>query len=313
VKIEARSDLISLWVNPSFPAERIAMLIFRPSKWVLAVLLTATAIVVHSFVPAMGDGLRTLAQTVHAKQTRLLPSLPAPTCAAPKKIPAAPAYEPAPAKPPVEPMNSTALLNLPAPIPDGSIANAEPPAREEFQAPAVEYDEEPNKVVTAKMPVIIPMPAPAPPLGALPIIQPAVALESKTLTDGSVDQVAFEENSYKLAKCFRGHCPVGIARKELIRANNEISLDHGGIRYYFANNTARDEFQASPEKFVPAMGGDCIVTFARTGDRVTGNCVTIYEGRQYWFADAQARSDFKTDPKACLARVAWHKKFLGMQ
>jgi YHS domain-containing protein len=191
-----------------------------------------------------------------------------------------------------------------------AIAGSEEIPREEFPAPAFEADD--DEVVVETTPAVpmplIPMPAPAPAADLLPIIQPAVAVDSADTE--SVQQVNFQEPDFAVAECFRGHCPVGIEKHELIQANEEIHTEHAGIRYFFASEAAQEEFKLNPEKFAPVLGGDCIVTFARTGDRITGNFVANHEGQQYWFVDEQARTDFKTDPAACLARVEWHQKFL---
>ena len=326
-----------------FP-ERILMLISRLCKSSFITAPLALSIVVRSFLPTLADDSLTT--------PRVLPRLPAPTCAAPRMAPAAepttapavptvspiaPPYEPetpaAPSAPaatkaaaePAQPQQPVGLVNLPMPKPNKNLLDN---AKEEIPAPAVEFDDDTVPIVQAARPASQPAgsrgPAPMPfgmdiPIPAIGdaaypklIVRPAI-MRAATNDRSNVSQVGFDDHVVSVAKCFRGRCPVGMASQKLIQANDEVSIDHDGCRYFFADETAREEFKLSPEKFVPVLGGDCIVTFARTGDRVTGNCVANHQGQQFWFADAQARADFKSDPEACLARVAWHKNFLGMK
>lgn len=318
------------------------MLISRLCKSSFITAPLALSIVVRSFLPTLADDASTTPQ--------VLPRLPAATCAAPRMAPAAgsatapavptvspttPPYEPETPAAPTEPAATKAatepaqrqqlgaLVELPMPKPNKNLPDN---AKEEIPAPAVEFDDDTVSILHATrpatqpagshgptpMPFIMDIPAPAIGDAAYPklIVRPAI-MRAATNNRSKVSQVGFDDHEVSVAKCFRGRCPVGMASQKLIEANDEISIDHDGCRYFFADEAAREEFKLSPEKFVPALGGDCIVTFARTGDRVTGNCVAIHKGQQYWFADAQARTDFKSDPETCLARVAWQKNFLG--
>jgi YHS domain-containing protein len=68
--------------------------------------------------------------------------------------------------------------------------------------------------------------------------------------------------------------------------------------YLFATPRERDIFIASPERYLPVLGGDCVVTFAETEVRVPGRLEwgLIHRQRIYFFASEQMREQFKADP-----------------
>lgn len=278
------------------------MLISR-QNWVSIVMLTL-AITLYSFVPASSD------DAIRGNHVKL--PAPKPTCAAPRKMPSpAPAAPPYDSDAPAEPTaqrgskNSIVLISLPEP----NSVDGKPVilAHDKKLTPLTEG------ASLVALPELLDMPLPAPPAdesSQLPEIRPAF-VQDEPARKTNVSQVTFEVPEFLTVKCLRGKCPVGIQKRELHQADPAVSLDHDGYHYVFQNEAARTEFKASPEKFIPALGGDCVVAFARTGDRVTGNFVAVYEGKQYWFADEQARRDFKTDPQACLARVEWLHEFLS--
>ena len=68
--------------------------------------------------------------------------------------------------------------------------------------------------------------------------------------------------------------------------------------YWFASQRELDIFSAAPEKYAPALGGDCLVTFADTNERVTGkpHFGAVHRGRIYFFSSQVARDIFKQNP-----------------
>ena len=55
-----------------------------------------------------------------------------------------------------------------------------------------------------------------------------------------------------------GYCPVAyFAVNKPVRGKPEFASDYKGITYHFVSAEARDEFDANPEKYVPAYGGWC--------------------------------------------------------
>ena len=55
-----------------------------------------------------------------------------------------------------------------------------------------------------------------------------------------------------------GYCPVAyFAVDKAVRGVPEHASTHEGVSYWFVNAEAKDAFDASPEKFLPAYGGWC--------------------------------------------------------
>jgi YHS domain-containing protein len=71
-----------------------------------------------------------------------------------------------------------------------------------------------------------------------------------------------------------------------------------GREYRFASMRERDIFAATPERYAPALSGDCVATFAETGERVAGRLEfgLVHNGRLYFFATAERRAEFQADP-----------------
>lgn len=98
-----------------------------------------------------------------------------------------------------------------------------------------------------------------------------------------------------------GYCPVCILDlKKWVRGNPQHTVTYDGKAYYFPNAETRQTFLADPAKYVPALGGDGIVTYARTGQRVPGSIyhAAFHRGRLYLFADAPHKQMFVADPAA---------------
>jgi len=98
-----------------------------------------------------------------------------------------------------------------------------------------------------------------------------------------------------------GFCPVSILQmQKWIKGSPEFKTVYDGRTYLFSDRQHKDAFLADPVKFVPALGGDCVVTFARWGNRVPGNVYhsALRKGRLFLFADEQAKETFEADPLA---------------
>lgn len=67
-----------------------------------------------------------------------------------------------------------------------------------------------------------------------------------------------------------------------------------GHLYWFTDARQRAVFAASPEGYAPALGGDCIVTYAETGRRVSGDPQygLLHQRRLYFFAGQNERDRF---------------------
>ena len=96
-----------------------------------------------------------------------------------------------------------------------------------------------------------------------------------------------------------GYCPVCIVEgSKWMAGNPEITAVYDGRTYQFPEAAVRDKFQANPEKYVPALNGDCIVCYAKGGKRAPGTVdhAAAYQGRVYLFPGAAQKQEFLADP-----------------
>ena len=106
-----------------------------------------------------------------------------------------------------------------------------------------------------------------------------------------------------LVECLRGHCPVGMVQRRLETASEEFAMDYKGHRYEFASAEALEQFKQDPEHYVPMLHGFCVVTLAKTQEKVVGKFCTEFDGRQYWFVSKELRDEFKAEPEHFLIEV----------
>jgi YHS domain-containing protein len=73
---------------------------------------------------------------------------------------------------------------------------------------------------------------------------------------------------------------------------------YDGRTYRFANQQGKRMFQADPAKYVPALGGDCVVALVKNGKRVPGNIrhASFHDGRLFLFSNADAHKMFRAEP-----------------
>ncbi len=132
-------------------------------------------------------------------------------------------------------------------------------------------------------------------------------LFSETSTDVEVLPVAMEvslpETEAPLVECLRGNCPVAIAARRLDPASVEIWTNYNGHRFEFASEEAKEQFLLDPEHYAPVLNGHCVVSFAKTGEKVVGRYCREQDGRQYWFASKELREEFKADPNQYLEAI----------
>ncbi|MGB9689013.1 hypothetical protein [Thermogutta sp.] len=96
-----------------------------------------------------------------------------------------------------------------------------------------------------------------------------------------------------------GYCPVSLHTVyKWVKGDPSIRTVFDGHTYYFANEQGKQMFLAAPEKYVPALGGDCVVSLVKTGKRVPGNIryAVFHDGRLFLCANADAKSTFLADP-----------------
>lgn len=123
-----------------------------------------------------------------------------------------------------------------------------------------------------------------------------------------------------------GYCPVCLVEmKQWVKGNSRTSVEFDGQEYLFPAAEQAEMFQANPAKFTPVLSGDDVVHYAQTGERVAGSLQfgALYEGRNYFFASAENKEKFRTNPSAfedadlaisgecVVCRVAMNKRVAG--
>jgi len=111
--------------------------------------------------------------------------------------------------------------------------------------------------------------------------------------------VASEAKSAETPLALEGYCPVCIVEgNKWVKGNPEFSTTYDGKQYNFPSAKLRQTFLANPVKYVPALGGDCTVCFARSGERAPGNIrfSVRHKGRLYLFPNDEMRQTFKANP-----------------
>lgn len=98
-----------------------------------------------------------------------------------------------------------------------------------------------------------------------------------------------------------GYCPVTIRDAGVWEEGNSrfhVILD--GKRYFFAGEAEKTLFMKRPWSYIPALAGDCVLTYVETDERVPGSIfyTASYEGRLFMFVGAEERLAFKADPLA---------------
>ena len=97
-----------------------------------------------------------------------------------------------------------------------------------------------------------------------------------------------------------GYCPVCILdANKWAKGSPEHQATYDGVTYYFPEEAIKEKFLASPAKYVPALGGDCIVCYAKLGKRVPGmiNHTARYNDRLFLFPGAEQQRAFVANPQ----------------
>lgn len=81
---------------------------------------------------------------------------------------------------------------------------------------------------------------------------------------------------------------------ELVQGKSARSARFDGVTYHFATRASRSRFLKSPQKYVPAFGGECIVCYAKFGQRIAGNIrhASLHNNRLYLFPNKAAKQEF---------------------
>jgi YHS domain-containing protein len=96
-----------------------------------------------------------------------------------------------------------------------------------------------------------------------------------------------------------GYCPVSIRAKGIwVLGKDVLRIQYDHQDYMFAGPEEKAAFMNSPERYIPAFGGNCVVSLRELGKAVRGSIfhAVEYEGRLYLFANAEQNQRFKNNP-----------------
>jgi YHS domain-containing protein len=97
-----------------------------------------------------------------------------------------------------------------------------------------------------------------------------------------------------------GHCPVCIVEaKKWEKGSPDHTATYDGVTYQFPNDAIKQKFVANPAKYVPALGGDCVVCYAKLGKRVPGKTehAARHDNRVFLFPSDKEKQVFLKNPK----------------
>lgn len=96
------------------------------------------------------------------------------------------------------------------------------------------------------------------------------------------------------------NCPVLIIEEHrLVKGDRQYASIYDGVTYFFSSRDAQAKFDADPVRYIPALGGDCVVCFADSGTRTPGvlQFASIYKDRLYLFPDGRSKQVFDNAPQ----------------
>ena len=86
--------------------------------------------------------------------------------------------------------------------------------------------------------------------------------------------------------------------KKWVRGTSDHQTKYDGRTYYFPSEKQKELFLANPAKYVPALGGDCTVCYAKMGKRMPGNIrnAAFHNQRLFLFPSADLKKEFLAQP-----------------
>ncbi len=127
----------------------------------------------------------------------------------------------------------------------------------------------------------------------------AVALIATLVTTFSMANTVQAQESRVKNLGLEGYCPVClIEARKWVRGKPDYQITYDGKAYQFPSESEKQRFEADPAKYVPALGGDCTVCYAKAGKRIPGNIRhgTIYKNRAFFFTSDREKEEFLSDP-----------------
>ncbi len=96
-----------------------------------------------------------------------------------------------------------------------------------------------------------------------------------------------------------GYCPVCVLEmKKWIKGDPRYSVVQDGKTYLFPGEEQRQMFLKNPNKYTPAMGGDCTVCKVEMGKTIPGlvNFAALHDGRLFLFPGEEQKQMFQKNP-----------------
>ena len=122
----------------------------------------------------------------------------------------------------------------------------------------------------------------------------AAAILLTLLAAGSVAHAQpgrrFEVGGYDLTQLIDGH--------RLVKGTSRFAVRYDRRTYHFASRQSKQQFLKDPARYVPVLGGDCVVCYADSGDRVAGSHqhALIHRQRLYLFPSERTKQRFAANP-----------------
>ncbi len=132
-------------------------------------------------------------------------------------------------------------------------------------------------------------------IASLSLISSASAQSGTRVTPQSGQAAGSGTSSQPTSVGLKGYCPVCVVEmKKWMKGISQFSAQHDGKTYLFPGEEQRQMFLKNPEKYAPALGGDCVVALVELGKRVPGklNFGALHDGRLYLFANEKAKGMF---------------------
>lgn len=97
----------------------------------------------------------------------------------------------------------------------------------------------------------------------------------------------------------RGFCPVCLVEmRQWMAGDPKHRAVYDGMVYFFPGEKQLAMFNADPAKYLPALGGDDVVLYATTGQRIAGSLAhgVVHNGRPYFFSSPTQKQQFTNSP-----------------
>ena len=134
-------------------------------------------------------------------------------------------------------------------------------------------------------------------LAALPAAAQSAATPSGVTQSAAAHSNAAQHSAGEVG--LDGYCPVCIVEmKQWEKGDPRCSTVYDGKTYHFPGAKQKAMFDADPEKYAPAAGGDCVVCQAEMGAKMPGKVefAALQAGRLFLFPSQKEKDTFLANP-----------------